>query len=133
MWFVAFLVLIEVAVLVAIDDVPLLAFIVAATALTFVVAAVVIFSTLTVAVTTDTVELAFGWGWPKKRIVRTDIVSYEPVRNSWLLGWGIRWFPGGSMWNVWGLDAVQLELASGKKFRIGTDDPQGLNEALSRR
>ena len=42
------------------------------------------------------------------------------IRNGW-------------MYNVWGLDAVQLELQSGKSFRIGTDDPDGLVAALNDR
>jgi hypothetical protein len=28
------------------------------------------------------------------------------------------------MYNVWGLDAVEFELSSGKVFRIGTDEPE---------
>ena len=32
----------------------------------------------------------------------------ELVRNKWWHGWGVRWVPGGSMYNVWGLDAVEL-------------------------
>ena len=78
------------------------------------------------------VTVAFGRGWPRKVIVRSDIVSLRPVRNHWILGWGIRWFPGGWMWNVWGLDAVELELVSGRRFRIGTDDIDGLTTALQR-
>ena len=50
-----------------------------------------------------------------------DIVSATPVQNSWWHGWGIRFISGGSMYNVAGLEAVELLLASGKKFRIGTD------------
>jgi hypothetical protein len=37
------------------------------------------------------------------------------------------------MYNVWGLDAVELELQSGKKFRIGTDEPAELLAILSLR
>ncbi len=88
------------------------------------------FSRLTVRVSDDDVHLSFGSGWPRKRIARAEIVDHTPVRNSWLHGWGIRWFKGGRMWNVWGLDAVELELASGKKFRIGTDEPKKLDAAL---
>jgi hypothetical protein len=34
------------------------------------------------------------------------------------------------MFNVSGLDAVELELISGKRFRIGTDHPEGLETAI---
>jgi len=91
---------------------------------------IVVASTLTVTVSSDDVVLAFGWGWPKKRIPRLEIITHEPVRNHWILGWGIRWFPGGTMWNVWGLDAIELQLANGRRFRIGTDDVPGLTQAL---
>ena len=88
------------------------------------------FSRLAVIVDSDEVRLTFGFGFPRKRIPRAHIVSHGTVRNSWLLGWGIRWIKGGRMWNVWGLDAVELVLADGKKFRIGTDEPETVNAAL---
>ena len=53
------------------------------------------------------------------------------VRNKWIYGWGIRRLPGGWMYNVWGLDAIELDLVSGKRFRIGTDDPDGLLAAIT--
>jgi hypothetical protein len=37
------------------------------------------------------------------------------------------------MYNVAGLDAVELVLASGKKFRIGTDQPDELRSAINLR
>ena len=35
------------------------------------------------------------------------------------------------MYDIWGLDAVELDLQSGKKFRIGTDEPDALIAALT--
>ncbi|NIO58532.1 MAG: hypothetical protein GTO33_04090 [Acidobacteria bacterium] len=99
---------------------------------TLVAVIIVIASIMRVTVTDEAVTVAFGRGWPRKVIARGDIQSVRPVRNSWILGWGIRWFPGGWMWNVWGLDAVELELASGRRFRIGTDDTDRLEMALQR-
>jgi hypothetical protein len=32
---------------------------------------------------------------------------------------------------VWGLDAVEFDLSSGKVFRIGTDQPEALFAVLS--
>jgi hypothetical protein len=34
------------------------------------------------------------------------------------------------MWNISGLDAVEIEYKDGTRFRIGTADPQGLLNAL---
>ena len=50
----------------------------------------------------------------------------EEVTTHWIYGWGIRWIPGGWLWNVSGLDGVELALVSGRRFRIGTDEPEQL-------
>jgi hypothetical protein len=52
------------------------------------------------------------------------------VRNHWWNGFGIRMRSGFRLYNVSGLDAVELQLKSGEIRRIGTDDPQALVEAL---
>ena len=85
---------------------------------------------LTVEVRGDHVRVAFGAGWPAKSIDFDEIASVASVRNRWWYGLGIRWIPGGWLWNVWGLDAVELRLTSGRKFRIGTDEPEALLVAL---
>ena len=59
----------------------------------------------------------------------TDATAVRVVRNRWWYGLGIRWFPGGTLWNVWGLDAVEFDLGSGRALRIGTDQPEQLLEA----
>lgn len=89
-----------------------------------------LFSRLTVAVGGGQVTAAFGRGWPRK-VVRTDqIAGVRRVRNHWILGWGIRWVPGGWMFNVWGRDAVELRLIAGRTLRIGTDEPGALMAAI---
>ena len=60
----------------------------------------------------------------------TEIVGAEPVRNEWHYGWGIRFTAFGWLFNVSGLDAVELALDSGKRVRIGTDEPRRLAEAV---
>ena len=43
------------------------------------------------------------------------------------------WYSLASTWLVWnisGLDAIELTYHDGKKFRIGTDEPEALLEAL---
>ena len=89
------------------------------------------FSMLTVLVDGDQIRVYFGRGWPRKTIRRAEIVDTGPVRNRWWYGLGIRWIPKGTLWNVWGLDAVELRLQSGRVFRIGTDDIDGLVAAIS--
>jgi hypothetical protein len=134
LWLAVVFIAIEAVVLAFVgDELQGPALIITLGAVGLIVMTITVASTLTVAVTTTEVILSFGWGWPRKRISRSDIVSHSPVRNHWLLGWGIRWFPGGSMWNVWGRDAIELEMTSGRKFRIGTNDTDGLTLALNSR
>jgi uncharacterized membrane protein YuzA (DUF378 family) len=90
------------------------------------------FGMLTVIVDETRVRIYFGRGWPRRTVPLADVVSARAVRNSWWYGWGIRWFPGGTLWNVWGLDAVELELRAGRLLRIGTDDVEGLLGVLAR-
>jgi hypothetical protein len=90
-----------------------------------------IFNRLTVTVAAGKVDAVFGFGWPRHSIDVLDIVAIRQVRNRWWYGFGIRRIPNGTMYNVWGLDAVEIELKSGKVFRIGTDDGPDLLAAIS--
>jgi hypothetical protein len=92
------------------------------------------FSRLTVTVDDTSVTAAFGYvNWPKRVVPYDEIESVEKVRNAWWYGYGVRWIPGGTMYNVQGNDAVELTYVSGKKFRIGTNDVDGLYTALANR
>jgi len=92
-----------------------------------------LFASLTVAADQERIEARFGLGLIRKTIHWAAISSARPVRNSPLLGLGIRWIGTGWMFNVSGLNAVELSLKNGKVFRIGTDDPAGLNAFIERR
>jgi hypothetical protein len=95
-------------------------------------ACMVLFGTLTVEVDPDRVSVAFGPGWIRRRFAVADIRGARAVRNRWYYGWGIRLTPEGWLFNVSGLDAVELDLADGRKFRIGTDEPRELLAAIER-
>lgn len=95
-----------------------------------------LFSQLRTEVTSTTFTARFGFGWPKRTIPLKDIESHEPVRNRWWMGLGIRAIPGGMLYAVWGLDAVEIRYRDKKKnrdrmFRIGTDDAEGLDAAIT--
>ena len=90
-----------------------------------------LFSSLTVEVDGEELRHYFGPGFWKKTYLLEEIESIKQVRNTWIFGWGIRITPHGWLYNVSGLDAVQIQLRSGRKFRIGTDDPQGMIDAIS--
>jgi hypothetical protein len=90
----------------------------------------VLFPTLTTEVQSERVRCYFGLGVTRRNIELREVVSASVVRNHWLQGWGVRLIPGGWMWNVSGLDAVELRQRSGKLFRIGTDEPEKLCRAI---
>jgi hypothetical protein len=90
-----------------------------------------LFASLTVEVDEEFLTVRFGPGLIRKTIPLRLIAGYQPVRNRWYHGWGIRKVPGGWMYNVSGLDAVELRLQDGSIFRVGTDDPQGLQAAIA--
>jgi len=97
-----------------------------------VLATFILFSpfSLTTAVSDDDVQVWFGIGLIRRRITLDRITSARPVGNNWIFGWGVRWIPGGWLWNVSGLDAVELALVNGRRFRIGTDEPEQLAAAI---
>lgn len=93
--------------------------------------ALAIFSTLTVSVQQDTLMIWFGpIRMIKKSWPMSEIASVTTVTNQWYWGWGIRWTPRGTLYNVGGLKAVEVTLVSGRVFRIGTDEPEELLRAI---
>jgi hypothetical protein len=80
----------------------------------------------------EAIRLRFGVGLIRKRIPLRDVQAWREVRNPWYAGWGIRMGPGGVIWNVSGLDAVELALPEGRHFRIGSDEPAALAAAIAR-
>ncbi len=91
----------------------------------------VLFSTLTVEGDSEALRFYFGPGIIRKRMPYANIKSVKKVRNYWFYGWGIRWYGAGWLYNVSGLDAIELVLSSGTKLRIGTDEPDKLVAFLS--
>ncbi len=98
--------------------------------LVFVASIALLFSGLSVEVTESSIKLAFGIGLIRRTIKRDQIKNVEKVRNSWWYGFGIRYTPHGWMWNIAGLDAIEITYFNGDKFRIGTDEPDKLLQAL---
>ena len=94
------------------------------------VLSLLLFSVLSVNVDGGEVSLRFGVGLIRKRFPLSEIESHSVVRNPWYYGWGVRRIPIGWLYNVSGLDAVELSMTDGRKFRIGTDDPSGLDAAI---
>ncbi len=92
-----------------------------------------LFSTLTVTGFTNFLEIKFGIGLIRKKFNYKDIRSCSVQKNPFLYGWGIRKIPGGWLYNVSGSMSVQLNMKNGKMYRIGTAEPQKLEEFIKTR
>lgn len=92
----------------------------------------IVFSSLTVTIDATRLMAAFAPGWPRLAVPLDDIAEALVVRNPWYYGWGIRLTPRGTLYNVSGLDAVEVRRKNGKTLRIGTDEPEILQQALAR-
>lgn len=92
-----------------------------------------LFGWITVGVDERSLSVRFGVGLIRRRIPLSTIRSWQAVRNPWSYGWGIRYYPEGTLYNASGLDAVELALADGARVRVGTGEPDALMGALARR
>ncbi len=90
------------------------------------------FGSLQVIIDGKYLRIKFGYGIYHKKFSLNDIVSAKTVRNRWYYGWGIRGCLWSKMWiyNVSGFDAVEIKLKNGKAYRIGTDEPKKLEQAI---
>jgi hypothetical protein len=90
----------------------------------------VLFYKLRITIEGETFCASFEPGIISKRVRLTEIVGWEPIRIRWWYGWGIHLTPCGWLYNVSGFDAVAITLRDGRKFALGTDDPDGLTTAI---
>ncbi len=91
-----------------------------------------VFSRLTVAINDQVIKIQFGLRIIRKAFPLKEIETFRVVRNPWYYGWGIRFTPRGWLFNVSGFLAIELQMKNGKCYRIGTDDPDNLAEALDK-
>ncbi|MCX6739380.1 MAG: hypothetical protein NT098_05040, partial [Candidatus Parcubacteria bacterium] len=92
------------------------------------------FTTLTASIDEKYLKIKFGYGIFKKKFPLNETVSAKQVKNHWYYGWGIRLWLWPKMWiyNVSGFDAIEIIMGNGGIYRIGTDDPRGLETAIKR-
>lgn len=107
-------------------------------AVTFVMALIVFilasFASLQVKIDERYLRIKFGIGLFQKKFLLKDLKSVTTVKNRWYYGWGIRvWFwPKMWIYNVSGFDAVEIVQKNGKRYRIGTNEPKKLEQAIQR-
>ena len=90
-----------------------------------------LFPTLTVEIRNGDLIWKFGLGLIRKKVPLSEVARAAQIRTGLLHGWGIHRIRGGWLYNVSGFHAVEVELYSGKKFFLGTDEPEALTRALS--
>ena len=90
------------------------------------------FYRITILVDDSSVSFKLGIGLIKKSYRLSDIKSCYPVRNFPLTGFGIRKIPNGWLYNVSGLDAVELSFHNRNSVvRIGTNKPYEVAEVIN--
>lgn len=62
------------------------------------------------------------------QIARSYVRQYRPIMEYG--GWGLRFSRNGTAYNMRGTEGVQLELETGKKVLIGSQDAAGLQRAI---
>jgi hypothetical protein len=89
-----------------------------------------LFSTLTIVIEEGTLRASFGPGLIRKKVRLADIASVRPIPVRWWYGWGIHLTPHGWLYNVSGWKAVEIALRNGRRFCLGTDEPENLLKAI---
>ena len=89
-----------------------------------------VFSSLTIAVRDGQLSWWFGPGLVKKTVPVSTIASVEVTTTSLINGWGIHLTGRGWLYNVAGRDAVLVTQRDGKRFLLGTDEPEFLAQAI---
>ena len=90
------------------------------------------FSSMAVTVEKQKVSWSFLLKVPSKSILIKNIASVSVVKNSWWNGWGARKISKGWLYNVSGLDAIEIIETSGKLTRIGSNDVKNLSRKLEK-
>lgn len=87
---------------------------------------------LEMTITDEYIEYSFFPLIGKRRVEWKDVQSAQMISYGWLMGYGIRFtLSNGTMYNVGGSKAMQIQTKAGKKFAIGTQKPEELDEVLT--
>jgi len=83
-------------------------------------------------ITDEYLEYSFFPLVGKRRVEWKDIQSAQMVTYGLFVAHGIRFtFTRGTIYNVSGRKAIQIQTKAGKKFAIGTQKPEELDEVLT--
>jgi drug/metabolite transporter superfamily protein YnfA len=90
-----------------------------------------LFYSLTVEVTGESLHWWFGPGIISKKVALSSILGAEATATKVIEGWGIHLTGRGWLYNVSGFGAVLVTQKDGKRFLIGSDEPERLAEAIN--
>jgi hypothetical protein len=91
------------------------------------------FRSMTIEISDTDLTWYFGSGFPRKSVPLSEVASAEAVRTTFWNGWGIHYTPRGWLYNVSGYGAVAVTLRNGKRFCLGTDEPEKMAGELTTR
>ncbi len=90
-----------------------------------------LFFQMRTSVDNEKIKISYGIGLIKKTIDIHNIERIEIVRNKWYYGLGIRIIKNGWLYNIHGLNAIELKLKNSKSIiRIGTADNKKLMKEI---
>lgn len=90
----------------------------------------VLFPSLTIEIDKTKLTIRFGLGIVSKNFNLENIRSCRVVKTPWYYGWRISLTPHGWLYNISGLYSVEILMKNGKKYRLGTDEPERLESAI---
>ena len=88
------------------------------------------FSSLTITVADGALSWHFGGSLFRRRVPLAEVADAEITRSTLLEGWGIHLTTRGWLYNVSGRGAVLVRLRDGKRFMLGSDEPEALLAAI---
>ncbi len=100
----------------------------------FLFAVILLFYGLWINVTDDQIKIRYGIGLISFQFDLAEIKSVKVVRNKWYYGVGIRFIPHGMLYNIYGLDAVELVFFNRSRIvRIGSAEVEVLQYEIEKR
>ena len=98
---------------------------------TIFIISLLLFFQMRTSVDNEKIRISYGIGLIKKTIDIHNIERIEIVRNKWYYGLGIRIIKNGWLYNIHGLNAIELKLKNSKSIiRIGTADKKKLMKEI---
>ena len=98
---------------------------------TIFIISLLLFFQMRTSVDNEKIRISYGIGLIKKTIDIHNIERIEIVRNKWYYGLGIRIIKNGWLYNIHGLNAIELKLKNSKSIiRIGTVDNKKLKKEI---